>query len=141
MPEPPEPLGVVTTYADFCAVLRRRIIDLNVSLGSVEKLAGLQPHHLTKILRGFRAFGPMSLDAALPALALKLVIMHDPEQMDRIRHRLPPRAVSGARIRDPHMPFAEREFWDHQTWTRNRRAKRQAAAVLDSGLPQLTKSL
>jgi hypothetical protein len=55
MPEP-EPPAVISTYAEFCAVLRRRIVDMNVSVGAVERVAGLQPHYLEKVLRGFRAF-------------------------------------------------------------------------------------
>jgi hypothetical protein len=109
MPEPAEPLATVTDYQGFVACLRRRITDLEVAIGSVEKLAGLAPAHLAHLLRGSRAFGPVSLGAVLGALGLKIAILHDPEQFDRIRHRLPRRAVTGARIRDVRLPFADRE--------------------------------
>jgi hypothetical protein len=109
MPEAPAPIAVVSDYQSFVATLRRRIIDMNVAVGSVERLAGLSPHHLERILRGSRAFGPASLGPALGALALKLVVVHDAEQMDRIRHRLPRRHTTGARIRDPGMRLAGRD--------------------------------
>jgi hypothetical protein len=114
MPEPAEPLAEVRDYQQFVAVLRRRIIDLEVAIGSVEKLAGLAPAHLAHLLRGSRAFGPVSLGAVLGALGLKIAILHDAEQFDRIRHRLPRRAVTGARIRDVRLPFADRERSRHQ---------------------------
>jgi hypothetical protein len=93
-----EPYATISDYSSLLQALRRRVSDLGTSMNSVDHLAGLTPFHVGKLLTGMRGFGPVSFDAVLGALALRVVLVEDTGQLAKIRHRLAPRGSRGPRL-------------------------------------------
>jgi hypothetical protein len=93
--EAPEPIAVVSDYGGLIEALRRRVIELNTTLTALDHLSGLAEFHSSKIFGQKKKLGRMSFDALLGALAIKLIVVSDPDQLRKIRHRLPPRGPWG----------------------------------------------
>jgi hypothetical protein len=85
-------LAIVRTSADLCEAFRRRIIELDVSLETVDHIAGLPTRYTAKIIgaQPTRKFGQMSFEALLGALGLMLLVVEDTEALARVRARLEP---------------------------------------------------
>jgi hypothetical protein len=83
-------LAIVSEYSELHAALRRRMHELDISRETLNEIAGLQSGYSGKLLAPLpgRILGPISLGAILGALALKLVIIEDPAQLERLRPRL-----------------------------------------------------
>jgi hypothetical protein len=83
----------IRSYADLVRALRFRHHELNVSLHTLDQLAGLPLGYCAKILGPgqVKHLGPISLQSLLGALGCRLQLVEDPEAMARIRDRLIPR--------------------------------------------------
>jgi hypothetical protein len=86
------PLAIVRTADDLRAVFRQRVVELNVSLDTVDFVGGLPTRYTAKVLglHPTRNFGQMSLDALLGALGLMLIVVEDAEALARVQGRLAP---------------------------------------------------
>jgi hypothetical protein len=83
-------LAVVRTSADLREVFRQRVVELNVSLDTVDFVAGLPTRYTAKVLglHPTKNFGQMSLDALLGALGLMFIVVEDAEALARVQSRL-----------------------------------------------------
>jgi hypothetical protein len=81
--------GEVTCHDQLVDALRARKEHLGLSNAFVDDLIMLAGGHTDKLLGPARKRGlsPFTLDAMLTALALKLVVVQDDEQADRMRAR------------------------------------------------------
>jgi len=104
----PGSLAVVRSYDELVAALSARRDELQITFLTLDDLSGIQVGYSAKLLSPGRVkkLGCMSLTSLLGALALKLIVVEDPEQLAKVRSRL----------------------------TRRRRPKRQAEAEPDRGL-------
>lgn len=93
-------IAEVRTYAELMSAIRRRLFDLDLSYETLDAIAGWTDTYATKLLAPDPAkhLGPMSFDLIFPALALKIGLIHDAEQLQRLRkhqnfrrRKLPPR--------------------------------------------------
>jgi hypothetical protein len=82
-------IGTATDHDSLVAVLRRRKAVLQLSDAVVDELAGLAAGHCNKVIgiAPVKALGRVTLSALLGVLALKLVVVEDPEQAARIGSR------------------------------------------------------
>jgi hypothetical protein len=97
----------VRDYASLLQALQARIVALDVSAASVEGVAGLTDGYLSKILRRpLRSMRPITMGILLQSLGVKLVMVDDVEQLERVRARLGRRDKRGphlgAEYRSPH---------------------------------------
>jgi hypothetical protein len=69
-----QPLAIVRTTDDLREVFRRRVAELNISLDTLDEIAGLPTRYSAKVfgLQRSKNFGQMSLEALLGALGLML---------------------------------------------------------------------
>jgi hypothetical protein len=82
-------IAEVDCYRGLLQALLSRKDELDVSFETLDHVAGLPVRYSAKVLGGRqRTLGPTSLGALLGALALKLAIVSDEEQLERIKHRL-----------------------------------------------------
>jgi hypothetical protein len=97
-----EPLAVVTDYDGLVLALRRRVVELNTTLGAVDDLAGLPSNYTAKLLclHTMKCLGPISLGPILGALGLKLALVVDEDALARVHDRLPLRKPGGFGLRD-----------------------------------------
>ena len=105
MTDQPQPLGavaelvgVVHGYADIHAILRARAEQLNISRVDLDRLTHLAPGYCGKLLAPtpIRKPSDETLHFLLPALGLKMVLMTDPQSVERIRQTTQPRDASRA---------------------------------------------
>ncbi len=82
-------IGEAIDHDELVAVLRQRKADLQLSDAMVDELAGLASGHTGKLLgpAPVKTLGHVSLSALLSVLALRLVVVEDPEQAARIGKR------------------------------------------------------
>jgi hypothetical protein len=81
-----KPLAVVSNYLALIAALRARVLELGISFDTVDTIAGWADGYTSKVLapepsvgsKTKRAMGPMSFDAMLGTLAVKLAVLPDP---------------------------------------------------------------
>jgi hypothetical protein len=87
-----QPLAIVRTTDDLREVFRRRVAELNISLDTLDEIAGLPTRYSAKVfgLQRSKNFGQMSLEALLGALGLMLVVVEDAEALARVQSRLAP---------------------------------------------------
>ncbi len=87
---PAKPIGEVRDYAELLEVIRARQAALNITMQTLEEVAGLADRHASKILapKPCRTLGMRSLGLILGALGLKLLVVEDLEQLERVRGRL-----------------------------------------------------
>ena len=92
-------LAVVRDYDGLHEALRRRVIELDVAMASVDDPAGLPDRYVNKLLSPsqIKGIGRISLGPLLGALGLALVVVEDKDAMVRVR-RLPRRGAGGPRI-------------------------------------------
>jgi hypothetical protein len=83
-------IGEVTGYRGLVEALLSRKDELDVSFETLDHVAGLPVRYSAKVLGRQNLLGPTSLGALLGALALKLAIVSDDDQLARIKHRLIP---------------------------------------------------
>lgn len=93
---------IIRNREQLIAVLHERREELNISFEVLDELAGLPARYSSKLLapRPLKNVGPMALGALLGALALgiaEVVIVEDPAQAARIRHRWTKRTRHGPR--------------------------------------------
>ena len=83
-------LGICRTSDDLRAVMRRRVAELNISLETLDAIAGLPTRYCSKVLRiqPTRGFGQFSLDGLLGALGLMLIVVEDTEALALVQRRL-----------------------------------------------------
>jgi hypothetical protein len=77
-------------FAELLAVLRQRVLDLNLTYEAVDDLAGLPTRSTAKILCDppLRRASPFVLVLVVQALGLKLLVTEDAEQMQLMQTRL-----------------------------------------------------
>ena len=82
-------IAVVSDYLSLIAAFRRRIAELGITYESLDALAGWTESYASKLLASepAKGLGPMSFDAILGAMAVKLVMVDDPEARTRIETR------------------------------------------------------
>ena len=88
-----KPLATVTDYLGLIAALRARIAELGINYATVDTIAGWTEGYASKVLapepspgsKTKRAMGPMAFDAALGALAVKLLVVADADQLRYIK--------------------------------------------------------
>jgi hypothetical protein len=88
----PDPLAIVRTTEDLRNLFRRRVAHFNISLETLDHIAGLPVRYSSKLLSSdpTKFFGAISFEALLGALALQLVALEDAEAFARIQRRLEP---------------------------------------------------
>jgi hypothetical protein len=87
------PLAVIKSYEDLLAVVRSRMIALDITFETLDVTSGVQIGYSAKLLAGRtrRRFGNVSLPSVLGALGLQLVVLEDPAALARVHDRLTPR--------------------------------------------------
>jgi hypothetical protein len=84
----PRVLGEVTSYPELIDVLRRRVNELNLLLGSLDRVAGFtesfSSHALARIPnKGI--LSPVVLENLLATLGLKLLVVEDRARLEKSR--------------------------------------------------------
>jgi hypothetical protein len=85
-----EPIATARNARELCDAFRARVDQLNISMETLDSIAGLPLRYSAKLLAPVpvKQFGPMSLDAMLGALGLRLAVFEDAEQMARVKDRM-----------------------------------------------------
>jgi hypothetical protein len=93
--------AVIKSYEDLICAFRARRDELEISLETLDMLAGLPDRLGSKILnlRHIRRLGMATLGPVLDALGLKLIVIVDEEALARNRSRMPRRNKSQVRCR------------------------------------------
>jgi hypothetical protein len=91
----PRQLGVCHDYDGLHRILRDRAEELNVSRTTLDEAAGFTSGHASKLLapRPLKKLGATTLGLMLQVMGLKLVVVEDPEQLQRISAKLIAREV------------------------------------------------
>jgi hypothetical protein len=91
----PRQLGVCHDYDGLHRILRDRADELNVSRTTLDEAAGFTSGHASKLLapRPLKKLGATTLGLMLQVMGLKLVVVEDPEQLQRISAKLIAREV------------------------------------------------
>jgi hypothetical protein len=99
MPEVTTLLAEVRDYDGLLEALRARRDALDISHECIDAVSGVQSGYTSKLLckPPIKGLGRMSLGALLGALGLKLLVVEDVEQLERVRPRLVPRYTSMTR--------------------------------------------
>jgi hypothetical protein len=92
---PHEPIALIQSYDQLIQIVRARVDELGTTIDAVGERAGLADRYLPKVLGPARrkGFGPMSLMTVLQAVGLSLVVVQNPDDLERIKARLPPRKL------------------------------------------------
>lgn len=93
---------IATSRTEVLAILLDRREEIDVSLATIDDIAGLADRYASKILtlKPRRQLSPVALSAVLGALALgigEIIIFEDAEQALRMRSRWSKRGPSGPR--------------------------------------------
>lgn len=80
----------IRSYRDLLLGLRARKAELDISMITVNSVAGLTPGHASKLLSlsHLKGLGDTSLPLLLGALGLRLLLVEDKAQLRRVRGRL-----------------------------------------------------
>ena len=91
----PRQLGICQDYDGLHRILRDRAEELNVSRTTLDEAAGFTSGHASKLLapRPLKKLGATTLGLMLQVMGLKLVVVEDPEQLQRISAKLIAREV------------------------------------------------
>jgi hypothetical protein len=83
-------LAVVRSTADLHEVFRQRVVELEISLETIDAIAGLPTRYSAKLLSldPKKHFGAISFEALLGALGLMLIVVEDAEALARVQRRL-----------------------------------------------------
>lgn len=82
-------VGEAVDHAQLIAVIRAWVVQLGVTYGSLDELAGLPERYVNKLLRPvpIKGLNRFSMGPLLGALGLKLVIAVNTEQLERMAKR------------------------------------------------------
>ncbi len=91
------PIAVVTDCTELVVALRQQIAELDVSMETVDAVAGLPLRYTSKLLcrSQMKSIGRTSLGPLLGALGLRIALIPDHEALDRVRTRLTHRKHGG----------------------------------------------
>lgn len=83
-------LGTVRDYDDLVAVIRARMIELDVTLATVDHVAGLPTNYASKLLGPKRSkrMGIIAFGAIMGALGIQFIVVEDANALARVRNRL-----------------------------------------------------
>jgi hypothetical protein len=92
-------LGEIRSYSDLHDLMRARATELEISREVLDEIAGFQRGYSSKLLapKPQRRMGNMSISVLLPALGTKLLLVADPQALERIKSRLVKRNSQNAR--------------------------------------------
>jgi len=92
----PRVLGSIATIAELQTLMRARVEQLQMSPEALDYVAGLSSGHSAKLFapRPKKHIGGQTLPILLDALALKLVVMDDPERRAQLSQKYTPRAAA-----------------------------------------------
>ena len=87
---PSRVIAEATDYASLVEAFRVRAAQLNITRLEADEAAGLPSGYTSKLLAHppMRIFGRISLGSLLGALALKLVVVEDAGQLQKIEKRI-----------------------------------------------------
>jgi hypothetical protein len=85
-----QPLAIIRSTEDLRELFRQRVAHFNISLETLDALAGLPVRYSSKLLSHdpTKHFGKISFELLLGTLALQLVAFEDPEALARMQRRL-----------------------------------------------------
>jgi hypothetical protein len=88
--EPERRLAVVRSYDELHAVMRARVEELQVTRESIDNVTGLQSGYAGKLLAPIpiKSLGRTSMGPMLEVLGLALVVVEDPESLEKYADRL-----------------------------------------------------
>jgi hypothetical protein len=86
------PLAIIRSYDDLRELFRQRVVELGISLDTLDSVSGLPMRYSSKLLalEPTKQFGAISFSALLGALAIQLVALEDAEALARVQRRLIP---------------------------------------------------
>jgi hypothetical protein len=92
----PRVIGTATNYLELISTFRARMAELGITYSTLDEIAGWTDSYSTKVLgeEPLRHLGVMAFDAMINALALKVVVVDDPQKLEKIkkhRHFVPRR--------------------------------------------------
>jgi hypothetical protein len=93
----PRQLAIVRDYDSLHVALRARADELNVSRESIDDAAGFQSGYSGKLLAGtpIKRLGAVTMGPMLTVLGLMLVVVEDPDAIERFTTRLTKREHAG----------------------------------------------
>jgi hypothetical protein len=103
----------ITDYDGLIQGLRQRIHALGTSFDVIDELLLLSPRYSAKVLspRPSKFMSKRLFGDILSVAAVKLLLIEDPEQFDKIKHRLDQRSTLGVRIDNAvHIVRSRRHF-------------------------------
>jgi hypothetical protein len=123
-------LAQVTDYDGMIAALRARMYELGVTNETVDAITGLQSGYVGKLLAPTRIknLGPTSFGLMLQSLGLKLIVVEDAENSEKMRPRWVKREKAAPM---PAMPSMPRPQWLFSS----RSARRVRSAQLEKQSP------
>jgi hypothetical protein len=91
-------IGEARAYDELIELFRQRCAELGTSMETIDTIAGTSSRYVSKLLCStpIKNLGPTSMGLLLGALAVKLVLVVDAPQLERIKSRLIPKASSPA---------------------------------------------
>lgn len=91
-------LGTVRSYADVCAAMRARVVELGTNYDAVDVVAGFTTRFTSKLLSPshIRTMTPEAFDALLGTLGLEFVVRESPEALQKASRRLEPRKLAAS---------------------------------------------
>jgi hypothetical protein len=104
MPDDRRIIWEVTDYGSLLDGLRARLKELDVATATVEGVTGLTHGYVSKILRHrsgrlpLSRMRPFTVGILLQGLAVKLLMVEDARELERIKGRLQRRGKSGPRV-------------------------------------------
>jgi hypothetical protein len=91
-------IGEARAYDELIELFRQRCAELGTSMETIDTIAGTSSRYVSKLLCStpIKNLGPTSMGLLLGALAVKLVLVVDAPQLEKIKSRLIPKASSPA---------------------------------------------
>jgi hypothetical protein len=83
----PRVVATAGNYLGLIAALRARIAELGISYATLDAIAGWTDTYATKLLaeEPQKYFGPMSFDAMLGSLGIKIALVEDPAKLEKVK--------------------------------------------------------
>jgi len=85
------PIAEITSYEGLLDAIRRRLVELDTTFERLDDVAGLARGYSQRILSltsPSKCLGSMSFAVILQTLGLRLQLVEDAGQLQRVRHRL-----------------------------------------------------
>jgi hypothetical protein len=94
-------IAEVTDYSQFIHALRLRAEQLNIARTTIDSVSGMPSGYAGKLLseNPIRSLGRVSFGPVLQSLGLKLLIVEDPQALERVTSRLTKRRREMCRTR------------------------------------------